>query len=93
MFYYVIAEGFGDKQVLSSSIITFSTVSDITFSLPKGGKTTAALPADIISALSGMGQKMVPVAEALSTVQGIMKINDNIEAYSDWRKYGQAATF
>ncbi|PVD32372.1 hypothetical protein C0Q70_07806 [Pomacea canaliculata] len=31
---------------------------NITFSLPKGGKTTAALPADIISALSGMGQRM-----------------------------------
>nr|KAG5701518.1 hypothetical protein BaRGS_000914 [Batillaria attramentaria] len=43
--------------------------------------------------LADMGQKMVPATEGLCTVQGIMKINDNIEAYSDWRKYGRAALF
>ncbi|KAK7489419.1 hypothetical protein BaRGS_00019363 [Batillaria attramentaria] len=50
-------------------------------------------PEDILQGLADMGQKMVPATEGLCTVQGIMKINDNIEAYSDWRKYGRAALF
>ena len=38
-------------------------------------------------------QTMVPVEEGLSCVQAIMKVNDAVEAYSDWRKGGHAATY
>lgn len=49
---------------------------------------------DIVDNLvNEFGQNMNPVDEGLSTVQGVMKVNDAVEAYSDWRKFGKAAEF
>lgn len=56
-----------------------------------GGKNQ--FPCDLVDKLVEMGQKMNPVVEGFSIVQGVMKIGDSIEGYSDWRKYGKAAVF
>ena len=65
------------------------SAADVTSPAAPDGK--AAFPADIVVALTA--QTMVPVSEGLSCVQAIMKINDKVQAYSDWRKQGHAALF
>ncbi|KAK7091895.1 glutathione hydrolase 1 proenzyme-like [Littorina saxatilis] len=52
-----------------------------------------AISDEIVQALKQKNQTMVKVTEGLSCVQAVMKINDDVQAYSDWRKGGRAATF
>lgn len=76
------------QQLYPSSETEFEDI--ISYNAPGG---IAEFPENIVATLKSFGQNMVPVSEGTSTVQGIMKINDNIDAYSDWRKYGKAAVF
>ena len=52
---------------------------------------SAKFPADVITDLERRGHKVVVATEGLSAVNGVCKITDNIEAYSDPRKLGAKA--
>ncbi|XP_063407056.1 scoloptoxin SSD14-like isoform X4 [Mytilus trossulus] len=50
-------------------------------------------PQKVIDELEKMGHKMVKSSEGLNEVQGIKKVNNRINAVSDYRKGGKAAIF
>ncbi|XP_005112137.2 glutathione hydrolase 1 [Aplysia californica] len=53
----------------------------------------SGIPQMVVKEMEDMGHTMVRAVEGLSCVQGIDKTNDDLAAFSDPRKYGQAAEY
>ena len=51
------------------------------------------IKASIVEDLKKRGHDMVEAEEGISIVQGVKKVMDKVEAYSDYRKGGRAAVF
>jgi len=53
---------------------------------------TGGFPQEIIDELSKMGHVMHEVTEGISIIQAVEKVNNTVQAVSDFRKWGRAAT-